>query len=290
VTTAEHKYIWPERTLLFEADDRVDPDLFTLATQAWRFLDETLAGLRLNRSLPEFPSRLLLLYHGARIFGASCAGTMLLAQRMGREATIMARCQYDYFLKMLYYDTYHDTARRVLELLDQGAWDYVFHKKAGSDFSGIDPQELARVQALEKEAKEPNFTTDVMKGLKRDSDFLNDANNGNPFAKWFFNNIEASFRTHWTYGSSIVHASPVDIPNVILQRPDGAFTITVDSRMKAPNKTIADLTQRCFSAMGLIRWRFGEEFKDEHSAWATQFQRIADRHEAEPTDVRSMHD
>jgi hypothetical protein len=42
--------------------------------------------------------------------------------------------------------------------------------------------------------------------------------------------------------------------------------------------------------MGLIRWRFGEEFTDEHSAWATEFQRVADRHEDEPTDVRSMHD
>lgn len=287
----EHTYVWPgPRGLTFHGDARVDPDLFTLATQAWGFLDEALAGLRINRTLPEFPSRLLLLYHGARIFGASSAGTMLLAQSMGREATIMARCQYDYFLKMLYYDTYHDEAKRVLDLLDDGVWNYIFRKKAGLDFSDVDPEELARVKALAKSVEEPNFTNDVMRGLRNDSKFLQDAEDGNPFAKWFFKNVDASFRTHWTYGSSIVHASPVDIPNVIVPRADGGFTINVDSRMKAPNKTIADLNQRCFSAMGLIRWRFGEPFTKDHEAWAIQFAAVAARHEDEPTDVRSMHD
>jgi hypothetical protein len=129
-----------------------------------------------------------------------------------------------------------------------------------------------------------------MRGLKKDSDFLKSAKDGNPFAKWFFKNVEASFRTHWTYGSSIVHASPVDIPNVIVPRPDNHFTVNVDSRMKAPNKTIADLTQRCFSAMGLIRWRFALPFTDEHTLWSTEFQRVADRRKDEPTDIRSTHD
>jgi hypothetical protein len=288
--TAEHKYIWPERALLFEADDRVDPDLFLLATRAWGFMDATLDGLRMDRTLPEFASRLLLVYFGARIHGATTAGTMLLTQRLGREATIMARCQYDYFLKMLYYDTYHSEANKALELLDKGAYNYVFHKKAGSDLSKLDPAEVARVRPLAKDAKELNFTNEVVRRLKEDSEFIGAADDGNPFAKWFLQNVEASFRTHWTYGSSIVHASPVDIPNVVVPRPDTHFTVNVDSRMKAPNKTIADLTQRCFSAMGLIRWRFGLPFTDEHTPWSTEFQAVADRHKDEPADVRSMHD
>lgn len=288
--TAEHKYIWPERALLFEADDRVDPDLFQLSTTAWGFLDETLDGLRMDRRLPEYASRALLVYFGARIFGATSAGVMLLTQRFGREATIMARCQYDYFLKMLYYDTYHSKANEVLKLLDEGVYDYLLHKKAGLDLSAVDPSEIARVSALAEQAKEPNFTNDVKDGLLRDSDFLKSANDGNPFAKWFFHNVEASFRTHWSYGSSIVHASPVDIPNVIVPRPGNQFTVVVDSRMKGPNKTIADLTQRCFLATGLIRWRFGLKIPDEYTTWTNEFENVCKRHEDEPVNRRSMHD
>ncbi len=94
-------------------DDRVDSDLFLLATQAWGFLDATLDGLRMNRTLPEFASRMLLVYFGARIYGR---------QHRRRDATsaeAQARSdhhdawQYDYFLKMLYYDTYHSKPDKI---------------------------------------------------------------------------------------------------------------------------------------------------------------------------------
>jgi hypothetical protein len=275
---------------VFEADDRIDPNLFALAFEATGFLDETLAGLALNENDVAFASRFLLIYYGARIYGATTAGVMLLAQRQGREATIMARCQYDYFIQMLYYDTYRDEANNVLSLLSQNAYHFRFSKRAGLDITDTwNEEEAARLEVLARRAKEPDFTVQVKERLLKDPEFAKAAEDGNPFAAWFFKNVEASFRTHWTYGGSIVHAAPVDIPNVIIRHENG-YTVTVDSRMKAPNKTIADLTQRCFSAMGLIRWRCSVEMEEKHIAWAARFQEVADRHVDEPTDTRSMHD
>jgi hypothetical protein len=76
----------------------------------------------------------------------------------------------------------------------------------------------------------------------------------------------------------------------ISARDDGHFTINVDSRMKAPNMTIADLTQCCFSAMGLIRWRCDRPTEEKHIDWAARFQDVAERHIDEAIDARSMHD
>jgi hypothetical protein len=60
--------------------------------------------------------------------------------------------------------------------------------------------------------------------------------------------------------------------------------------MKAPNKSIAGLTQRCFSTMGLIRWRFGVPFTDDHQSWVSEFESVADRRKDEPADIRSTLD
>lgn len=78
--------------------------------------------------------------------------------------------------------------------------------------------------------------------------------------------------------------------NILIRRPDNHWDITVDSRMKAPNKTVMDITQRCFSAIGLLRWRFDLDFEERHIQWATRFGAVADRHVDEPADTRSIHD
>jgi hypothetical protein len=286
----EFQYKFPEQTLVFEGDDRVDVELLLFCMRACRFLDDTLPGLRLRHD-DAFCSKLLLIYYATRIHAATASGAMLVTQGLGREAIIMGRCQYDYFLKMLYYDTYHDRARAVVDLLDEGAWGYQLWRKSGLETEAHwSNEEAKRLDALLKANPEPSFTDVIMKGLKRDASFLQSGEEGNPFAAWFAKNIDASFRTHWRYGSTIVHASPVDIPNVIVKQPNGTFMINVDSKMYAPNKTIADLAQRCFSAMGMLRWRFDLGFSDEHIAWSGEFQNIADGHKDEATDVRSMHD
>lgn len=90
-STAERTFTLPPTGFTFEADDQVEADLFALAFEATRFLDDTLADLALDENGAAFASQFLLLYYGARIYGATTAGMMLLAQRQGREATIMVR-------------------------------------------------------------------------------------------------------------------------------------------------------------------------------------------------------
>lgn len=128
-----------------------------------------------------------------------------------------------------------------------------------------------------------------MDALHADEDLVKLAGGDNLFAVWFFKNLDASYRMHWTYGSTIVHASPVDLSNLVVPTDDGNFIVNVDSRMKAPNKTIADAAQRCFSAMGLLRWRFGLDFSEAHIRWARDFGAVADEYKDEPADTRGMH-
>ena len=287
----KHAYAWPEQKLTFEADERVDRELFHLCSEAWGFLDTTLAGLKIDRNDLAFASKLILIYLAVRVQGVTTAGAMLVTQRLGREAISMGRCQYDYYLRMLYYDAYHVKADDVIRLLDAGAYDFEFWKKSDLDVrSRWSKEDVKKLEALIVNIKEPNFTYDVKNGLRNDLVFHASIQEGNSFAKWFFANIDETFRTHWKYGSSIVHASPLDMVNVVMPLSDGNFMINVDSRMKAPNKTIADLSQRCMSAMCIIRWRFGLEFAEEHISWSSRFQKVAERHGDEPTDVRSMHD
>lgn len=281
-------FVWSTQGFKFEIDERIDPDLFGAAAQTWSFLDETFNGLRFTWGTgEEWASRMLLLYFAARLHGASVAVPMLLAQRLGREAIMAARSQYEYFIKMLYYDHRHDEARNIFQLLE--AHDYKFLKKVGVDITARwSEHDIERLNAASKRAGDFDFTGAV-NSLRADETFLKLAGGDNPFATWFFKNLDAAFNTHWRYGSTIVHASPVDLNNVIVPI-NGHFMITVDSRMKAPNKTIADAAQRCFSAMGMLRWRFGLDFTDAHIHWAEAFGSIADRHKDEPTDRRSMHD
>lgn len=285
----ETAFVWPTTKFAFQIDERIDPDLFASCTKAWMLLDATLDGLRLDRGDPAFPSRVLLIYFAARLYGATVASAMLLAHRLGREAIMVGRSQYEYFIKMLYFDHFHGEAKKITDLLE--AHDFKFAQKVRRDVTKHwPPDEIERLQALTKQAKELRFKDDIVNSLSSDDQFVKLSGGDNPFAAWFFKNLDSAFNVHWNYGSTIVHASPVDLVNVIVPHDDGHFYVNVDSRMKGPNCRLIDTAQRCFSAMGLLRWRFGLEFTGEHIEWAKTFSLLADRYKDEPMDLRSMHE
>jgi hypothetical protein len=287
--TCDTTFEWRDSSkYVFLGDGRLDPDLFDLASQSWAFLDETLDGLRLNEQADDWASRMLMIYYATRIHGASAAATMAIAHRLGREAIILSRCQYEYFVKMLYYDHYHDEAARVMQLLHSYA--FRFAESVGLNVRGnLSEGAVQKLEELSKAAYRGNFRA-IVDSLKADALFADSAQDENPFAIGFLKNAESMFKTHWTYGSSVLHAGAEDMANVLISRPDNRWDINVDSRMKAPNKTVLDVTQRCFSAIGLLRWRFGLGFDDRHIQWAKCFGAVADNHVAEPTDIKSMHD
>jgi hypothetical protein len=273
---------------VFLGDGRLDPDLFGLASQSWVFLDEALDGLRLSEQAEEWASRMLMIYYASRIHGASAAATMAIAHRLGREAIILSRCQYEYFVKMLYYDHYHDEAASVMQLLRSYA--YRFAESVGLNVRhDLSENAVQKLEELSKAAYRGNFRA-IVDSLKADPLFAESAQGGNPFAIGFLKNAESVFTTHWTYGSSVLHAGAEDMANVLIRRPDNHWDINVDSRMKGPNKTVLDVTQRCFSTIGLLRWRFDLGFDERHIQWAEFFGTVADSHIDEPTDIKSMHD
>ncbi len=197
----------------------------------------------------------------------------------------MARAQYEYFLKMIYFDHYPERARDVMKSLD--VHDFCFWRQVGSDLTSRWSAE--QIKAFEDATVGETDFAAIMESLKRDRRFFK-AQESNPFALWFFKNFQSSYRVHWVYGSTVVHASPVDINNVVTSDDDKNLIINVDSRMKAPNLTVADLAQRCFSAAGLIRMRFDREMGEDAVDWARRFQETVAEYEDEPVDVRSMHD
>jgi hypothetical protein len=229
-----------------------------------------------------------MIYYATRIYGASAAATMAIAHRLGREAIILSRCPYEYFVKMLYYDHYHHEAAKVMSLLRSYA--YRFAESLGLDARrDLSEDAVQKLEELSKAAYRGNLRL-IVDSLKADPLFAKSAEDGNPFAIGFLRNADSMFKTHWTYGSSVLHAGAEDMANVLIRRPDNHWDINVDSRMKAPNKTVLDVTQRCFSTTGLLRWRFELGFDDRHIQWATRVGAVADRHLDEPTDTRSMHD
>jgi|HubBroStandDraft_4_1064222.scaffolds.fasta_scaffold00014_68 hypothetical protein len=285
----EASFTWHgNSTFVFEADARLDPELFHLATQAWKFLDDVLNGLRLDEQAEDWAAKMLTIYYAARIHGASAAATMALAHRSGREAIILSRCQYEYFVKMLYYDHYHDEAAEVMRLLP--SYTYRFAESVGLNVRfGLTDDVIDELEELSKAAYRGNFRG-IVDSLRADPLFAQSAEDGNPFAVGFLQNATSMFATHWTYGSSVLHAAVQDMPYVLLPRPDHHWDVNVDSRMKAPNKTVLDLNQRCFSATGLLRWRFQLGFEAPHIEWATRTAAVAKRHAGESMDIKSMHD
>ena len=198
------------------------------------------------------------------------------------------RTQYECFVKMIYYDHFHAAADDLLENLK--VFNFKFGKRLGVDPTTVfDPEELAALEALAKKA-DINFKNHIFDVLERDPEFAKAADEGNPFARWFLNNSKASYGYHYVYGSSLVHATPVDLQRVVVSQEPGAYMINVDSRLKAVNVVAVDIIQRCFSAAGVIRWRFGLGFSDQHIAWSGRFGNVAKRHEGETFDLGSMHD
>lgn len=201
----ETAFVWQgDQHFVFYGDNRLDPKLFGLATQSWGFLDDVLNGLRLDEQSEEWASRMLMIYYATRIHGASAAATMAVAHRLGREAIILSRCQYEYFIKMLYYDHYHDHAANVMKLLSSYA--FRFAESLGFDVrSDLSEDIILKLEELSKAAYRGNFRL-IVDSLKAARRFGDSAQDGNPFAIGLLKNAESMFRTHWTYGSSVLHA------------------------------------------------------------------------------------
>ena len=159
------RFAWPSKTFDFPIDERLDPVLFELGFSALGFLDQSLDGLRLSHDDPAYASRILLIYLASRIYGATAAALMLLAHELGREAIMAGRTQYECYIKMLYYDHFHDKATATLENID--AYNFKFGKRLGVDPSSVYSQE--ELDALEELARRTdlNFKNQVVECYRK---------------------------------------------------------------------------------------------------------------------------
>lgn len=277
-------FLWGGNELWFDGDERVDLELVTHTAKAWADLEESLSALTFDQD-EAWASRILVIYYATRLHGATAGATMLLAHRQGREAMMLARSQFESFIRMLYYTTFSARASDLVSKLNLKR--YLFEKRARIDVESRWSPELRR---MFDEAKDGRITLgEMITQLEVDGDFRN-SRSTNPFAEWFFKNAWDAYRVLWMYASEVMHASIIDLPNVIVGETRGEFALTVDSRMKAPNKQLLDLAQRCYSAAGLIRRVFSIETTPDHVIWGRTFEILWQRHAAEVTGLGSMHD
>jgi hypothetical protein len=277
-------FVLPTGRLELPADERVSIHLLEAVLQCNHYLDRALAaasGVR-HASNEVYASDLTTLYFGARVHGVTAAGCLLVAHGFGREAVHMERSQYEFFLKILYYEHKRSKAVDFVNGIPKSAKE--FADRAGLAWS-YTAQELREIESL------PDAKLDFVSmrtTLLRDPRFAGQLNN-NPIIKGFLENAIASFRDHWLYGSSVLHASNLDMPNVIVEK-GGALMINVDSRNKHPNRAIADFGQRAFVTAAFVSVHFGLEVGREAVALAERLQETVAPHLSEPGSVRSIHD
>jgi hypothetical protein len=274
----------PTGRLEIPADERVSIPLLNAALQCGLYLDHVLAAVRGVRHKNDeiYASDLTTLYFAARIHGVTAAGSLLAAHGLGREAVHMERSQYEFFLKMLYYDHKRQKAIDFVDSIPKSAMAFADRGKFAWSYS---EEELKEIGALPD--AEPDFVS-MRDHLLRDSRFTRQFSS-NPIIKGFLANARASFRNHWLYASSVLHASNLDMTNVIVDK-DGDLIINVDSRNKHPNRSIADFGQRAFVTAIYVSVHFGSEIGNDVTALAERLQDAVHPHLDEPGSVRSIHD
>jgi hypothetical protein len=269
----------------FTADERVDSDLFVTAFNCVNLLDrviESVPGARQDNDRT-WAADLVTLYFSARLHGASAAGLFLVAHGLGREAVHMERAQYEYFVKLVYYNHREDESLAFVSSIPKQALD--FAKKAQFKWAATE-EGLAEAERLVDH--DLDFVSLRTKLLK-DSRFTRQAND-NQLIRGFLTNAFASFRNHWLWASAVQHASSLDMQNVVVQNEDGSLTINVDERLKHPNLSIVDFAQRCFVAAVWVSTRFKLAVGDDSTQLAERLQAGAKRHAEEEQSVRGMHD
>ena len=228
-----------------------------------------------------YASDLTTLYFGIRIHGVTTAGVLLVAHGLGREAIHMERSQYEFFLKMLYYEHNRSKAIDFVDSIPKSAKRFADKAQISLVLSEDDLKEIEELPG------DLDFVS-MRRALLNDTKFTRQGSN-NPIISGFLRNALASFRDHWLYASNVLHASNLDMQNVIVAKDDG-FMINVDSRNKHPNRAIADFGQRAFASAVFVAAHFGIEVGDRAIELAQRLGDAASPHLEEPGSTRSMHD
>jgi hypothetical protein len=282
--TGKSAFVLPTGRLEIPGDERVSIPLLETALRCGVYLDRVLAAVRGVRhaSNEVYASDLTTLYFGTRVHGVTAAGCLLVAHGLGREAVHMERSQYEFFLKMFYYEYHRSKAVEFVKGIPKSAKEFAERAGLASSYT---EEELQEIESLRD--SEPDFVS-MRTALLRNSRFTRQFSS-NPIIKGFLKNAFASFRDHWLYGSSVLHASNLDMTNVIVEKDD-VLMINVDSRNKHPNRAIADFGQRAFVTAVFVSVHFGLDVGDEAVALAERLQEAAAPHRSEPGSVRGVHD
>lgn len=283
--SAKASFELPAGSLSIRADERVSFALLDASLKCVAYLDAVLADVHGVRHASDevYASDLTTLYFATRIHGVTAAGVLLVAHGLGREAVHMERSQYEFFLKMIFYEHKRQKAVAFVDSIPKSAKDFADRAKISLELLEADQKEIEALPDADQD-----FVS-MRNGLLRDSRFTRQFST-NPIVRGFLCNAMANFRDHWLYASGVLHASNLDMPNVIVSQEDDAFAINVDSRNKHPNRAIADFGQRAFVTAIFVATHFGIEIGERATELATLLNTTAVPHLGEPGSVRSIHD
>jgi len=274
-----------DKTLLVEADERVDIALLRAALECVAYLSTvlgTVSGARRD-SRKVYMSDIVTLYLGARIHGVSAAGIYLVALGLGKEAIHMERSQYEFFFKLFYYDHRRDKAADFVDSIPRNARD--FAAKAKYEWDELTGAALEDFNKLP--TSQPNFKS-MRDSLIEDRKF--NRNFEDPLIGPLLRNSLSNLRDHWLWASNITHASNLDLENVVVVKGENSLLLNIDSRHTYPNRAIADFSQRCFATAIFAARKFGIEVGNEAVSLGSRWKEAADRHLDEPISVHGLFD
>jgi len=219
----------------YELDDRLDKELVDLNQAAYRLLQEALAGSYKLQLTPDgMPDAVqyYLLYVAALIYGASDAALTLALHNLGREARILERQIFEYWLRAQYYADRPDEARVALHstmFQEKALLDELQYSKDSERYRDV-ARICSEIEATVPEAaryREPSVYSII------------DPKNNSELAQFY--------ALHYRASSQMAHASFNGVGGVW-----GLEGLSFDSRQKNPNFSIVQTTSYLIAFMTLI--------------------------------------
>lgn len=247
-------------TCSYELDERLDRELVKLNQASYRLMQRSLSeSYKLELASDGMPDAVqyYLLYVAALIYGACDAALTLALHNLGREARIIERQVFEYWLRATYFAERPEEARIALHstpfqekaLLDQ--LQYTKDSERYRDVSRI----CSEIEEAVPEAaryREPSVQSII------------DPKNNAELARFY--------ALHYRASSQMAHASFNGAGGVW-----GLEGLSFDSRLKSPNYSIVQITSYLLSFMTLLNEKLQLSMSVELDSLKQKFTAIQER-------------
>jgi|ERR1700680_1315857 len=241
----------------YTLDQRVDKELANFNQETYRFLQSIFAsGYKVRYEKDGMPNAVdyFLLYNSALLYGAADAVLTLVLHNLGREARILERQAFEYWVRATHYASNPDAARLAL-------YSTPFQEKRILDDLGYDKNQkryrrLARIcqEVQQKVPDAENYREPPLRAIINPK--------GDP-------DLNRFYALHYRVSSQMAHATSAGVGGV--WNTDG---LSFDSRQKNPNYTLVNVTIYLLAFLTLLSEHMSIDISAKLSASKERWNRI----------------